>query len=96
MSEEQRQLNKLMKYKVMEIEDYALLDEKDEDKLLVKLQCAMKKSFKKQSTPINQRPLRGDSSLSHNRETEEEKYQKELWEAAKKFKNKDGSLMTRK
>ena len=42
-----------MKYKVMEIEDYALLDEKDEDKLLVKLQCAMKKTFKKQSTPIN-------------------------------------------
>ena len=87
-----------MKYKVMEIEDYALLDEKDEDKLLVKLQCAMKKSFKKQSTPINQRPLRGESSFSSNRnqETEEEKYQKELWEAAKKFKNKDGSLMTRK
>ena len=56
----------------------------------------MKKSFKKQSTPINQRPLRGESSLSSNRETEEEKYQKELWEAAKKFKNKDGSLMTRK
>ena len=85
-----------MKYKVMEIEDYALLDEKDEDKLLVKLQCAMKKSFKKQSTPINQRPSIGDFSLACNKETDEEIYQKELWEAAKKFKNKDGSLMTRK
>ena len=65
-----------MKYKVMEIEDYALLDEKDEEKLLVKLQCAMKKSFKKQRTPINQRPLRGESSFSAalNRETEEERY----------------------
>ena len=58
-NEEQRQLNKLLKYKLMEIEEAALLDVKDEDKLLTKLQCATKKSFKKQpdNTPISQQYL---------------------------------------